>query len=104
MGLGLLPFALVVALAVVAGAVWAALGAVKVRRQTGRLSARHGIVLMACGTALWAASCFLFMLLASLGHSAYPLRDSWPQCLVAFLALVVAPAALLVRLATRRPG
>jgi hypothetical protein len=102
MQFGLFPLAVLLALGLVAGAVWAALGAVRVQRETRRLSLRHGVVLMVCCTAIWSASCFFFMLLASLGHSAHPLRDSWPQYLAGFLILVGAPAALLVSLATRR--
>jgi|WetSurMetagenome_2_1015567.scaffolds.fasta_scaffold194140_2 hypothetical protein len=101
---GLLPLAVLLALGLVAGAVWAALGAVRVQREARRLSLRHGVVLMACCTAIWSASCLFFMLLASLGHSAHPLRDSWPQCLAGFVVVVAAPSALLVRLAARRPG
>ena len=104
MQLGLLPFAVLLAMGLVAGAAWAALGAVRVQRQTRRLSLRHGVVLMVCFTAIWSASCFFFMLLASLGHSAHPLRDSWRQCLAGFMVFIVAPSALLVRLATRRSG
>lgn len=104
MRLGLLPFAVLLGAGLVAVAVWAALGAVSVRRRTHRLSARHGIVLMVCCGALWSASCFFLKLLASLGHSAHPLRDSWPQCLAGFLVLIVAPSALLLWLGTRKPG
>jgi hypothetical protein len=104
MQFGLLPFAVLLALGLVAGAVWAAVGAVRVQRRTRRLSLRHGVVLMVCCTAIWSASCFFFMLLASLGHSAHPLRDSWPQCLASFMVVIVAPSALLIWLATRRSG
>jgi uncharacterized protein involved in response to NO len=43
-----------------------------------------------------------FVVLASLGHSGHPLRDSWPQCLVSFILLVFAPLALFARFAGKR--
>jgi cytochrome bd-type quinol oxidase subunit 2 len=104
MRVGLLPIAIFLALGVVALAAWALIRAVNENRDSGRVSGRHAIVLMVCCTALWLGLCFFFMLLASLGHSAHPLRDSWPQCLVSFLVLIVAPLTLLVWLAKRRSG
>jgi hypothetical protein len=42
------------------------------------------------------------MLLASLGHSAHPLRDSWPECVVSFLILVVAPLSIVIWFSKRK--
>ena len=97
--IGLLPIASFLALGAVALAAWALIGAINEKRKRGRFSGLYAIVLMVCCTALWLGLCFFFILLASLGHSAYPLRDSWLQCLVSFLVLIVAPVTLLVRLA-----
>jgi cytochrome bd-type quinol oxidase subunit 2 len=99
---GLLPIVVLLALGIVTLAAWALIRAINENRDTGRVWGRHAIVLIACCTALWLGLCFFFMLLASLGHSTHPLRDSWPQCLVSFLALIIAPSTLLVWLAKRK--
>jgi formate-dependent nitrite reductase membrane component NrfD len=104
MRVGLLPIAVFLALGVAALAAWALIRVINEKHDRGRVSARHAIVLMVCCTALWLGLCYFFRILASLGHSAYPLRDARPQCLVSFLALIVAPLTLLVWLATRRSG
>ena len=104
MRVGLLPIAVFLALGVVALATWALIRAANKNRGSGRILGRYAIVLMVCCLALWLGLCYFFMIFASLGHSAYPLRDSRPQCLVSFLALIVAPLTLLVWLATRRSG
>ncbi|MCX6554495.1 MAG: hypothetical protein NTZ12_05695 [Candidatus Aminicenantes bacterium] len=98
MGIPILPFAVLGALAILALAAWAFARVIK----GNRISLRHAIVLMACCTALWLGLCFFFMVWAALGHSAHPLRDSWPQCAVSFFVLVVAPLALFVWRAKRR--
>ena len=102
--IALLPIATFLALGAVALAAWALIGAINEKRKRGSFSALHTIVLMVCGTALWLGVSFFFMLRASLGHSAQPLRDAWSQCLVSFLVLIVAPVTLLVWLAKRRSG
>ena len=104
MRIGLLPLAAVLALGIAALAAWALIRAVSEKRSRGRLSARFAIVLMVCCLALWLGLCFFFTLLAGLGHSAYPLRDSRPQCLWSFLVLICAPLIVLVRLSRRGSG
>ncbi len=104
MRVGLLPIAVLLALGVVALGVWALIRAINEKRDRGRFSRLHTIVLMMCCTALWLGLCFFFRLLAVLGHSPNPLHDSWPQCLVSFLVLIGAPLMLIVWLAKRRPG
>jgi cytochrome bd-type quinol oxidase subunit 2 len=104
MRIGILPIVILVAFGVLALAAWTLIHAVNENRGSRRVSARHAIVLMACCTTLWLGLCFFFMIFASLGHSAHPLRDSWPQCVVSFLVLIVTPLALLIWLARRRSG
>ena len=104
MRIGLLPIAVSLALGVVALATWALIRAISKNRGSGRILGRYAIVLMVCCLALWLGLCYFFRILASLGHSAYPLRDSLPQCLVSFLVLIVAPLILLVWFAKRRSG
>jgi hypothetical protein len=104
MRVGLLPIAVFLALGVAALATWALIRVITAHRVSHRVSARYAIVLMVCCLALWLGLCYFFIIFASLGHSAYPLRDSQPQCLVSFLALIVAPLTLLVWLARRRSG
>jgi O-antigen/teichoic acid export membrane protein len=104
MRIGLLPIAVFLAIGVAALAAWALIRATSKNRGKGRRLGSYAIVLMACCTALWIGLCFFFIVFASLGHSPYPLRDSWPQCLVSFLVLIVAPVILLVFLTKRRSG
>ena len=101
MRIGLLPIAVLVALGVVALAAWALGGAFKERRGGRRFQASRAVVVTVCGTALWLMLSFFFMVLASLGHSPHPLRDSWVKVVVSFIVLVCAPGAVLVWLAGR---
>jgi O-antigen/teichoic acid export membrane protein len=102
--IGLLPIATLLALGIAALAAWALIRAISEKRDRGRVPAGLAVVLMVCCLALWLGLCFFFMLLAGLGHSSYPLRDSWPQCLVSFLVLICAPLILIVWLDRRRSG
>jgi cytochrome bd-type quinol oxidase subunit 2 len=104
MQIGIMPFVIVTAGVLLALAGWALFRTFDERRTGRRISARHAIVLMTCCTALWLGVCFFSMVWTALGHSAHPWRDSWPQCLVSFVVLVLAPGALLIFLATRRAG
>lgn len=103
MRIGLLPIVILIALGVLALAAWALVRFVK-NRADGRASSGPAIVVLACCTILWLGLCFLFMLLASLGHSAHPLRDSWPECVVSFLILVVAPLSIVIWFSKRKTG
>jgi hypothetical protein len=104
MRVGLLPIAIFLALGVAALAAWALIRATNKNRGKGHVLGSYAIVLMACCTALWLGLCFFFMVFASLGHSPHPLLDSWPQCLVSFLVLIVVSVMLLVFLTKRRSG
>ena len=104
MRIGILPITILIACGVLALAAWAFIRALQGNIGGRRVSARHAIVLMTCCVALWLGLCFFFMVFASLGHSAHPLRDSWPQCVISFFVLVVAPLALFVWRAKRRFG
>jgi cytochrome bd-type quinol oxidase subunit 2 len=99
MGIPVLPFMVLAALAILALAAWAFVRAIKGNR---RVSMRHAFVLMACCLALWLGLCIFFMVLAALGHSTHPLRDSWPQCVASLFVLFVAPPVLFIWLAGRR--
>ena len=101
MRIGLFPIVVPIALGVLALAAWALIRFVK-NRADRRASSGPVIVVMACCTTLWLGLCFLFMLLASLGHSAYPLRDSWLKCVVSFLILVVAPLSIVIWFSKRK--
>jgi hypothetical protein len=101
---GLLPIVTLLALGIIALAVWALIRAIKEKRKQGRISVRHAVVLMVCCTILWLGISFFFLLRAALGHSAHPLLDAWPACLVGFLVLIVAPVTMLVGLARRKSG
>jgi cytochrome bd-type quinol oxidase subunit 2 len=100
--IGLLPITLLLAFICVALATWALIRALTEKRRQGRVLARHAVVLLACGLALWLGISFFFLLRASLGHSAQPLRDARPQCLVSFLVLICAPVTFLVWPARQR--
>ena len=102
MRLSILPIAILVIFGLIALATWACTGVLKRNHGSRRVSVRHTIVIMACCTALWLIVCFFFMIFASLGHSAHPFRDCWPQCAVSFIVLIVAPLALLRWLAKRK--
>jgi len=99
-----LPFAILAALAILALAVRAFVRVLKENRGGRRIPARQAIVFMACCITLWLGLCFFFMVLASLGHSAHPLRDSWLQCVVSFFVLVVFPLTLFAWFARRSSG
>jgi hypothetical protein len=101
MHIGLLPIVLLIALGVFALATWALARLVN-NRVHHRISLGPAIVVMACCMTLWLGLCFFFMLLASLGHSAHPLRDSWPECGASFLILVVSPLSIIIWLSKRK--
>jgi hypothetical protein len=102
MGIAVLPIAVLVVLGLLTLAAWVFVWALRGNRGGRRVSVRYAIVLMACCIALWLGLCFFFMVWASLGHSAHPLRDSWLQCLVSFFILIVTPLALFRWRAKRR--
>jgi len=104
MRIGLFPIALFLAIGIVVLAIWALSRAINKDRGKGRVVGSYAIILIVCCTTLWLGLCFFFMIFSSLGHSPHPLRDSWPQCLVSFLVLIVLPLILLAFLAKRRSG
>src|SRR5512136_2727585 len=95
MHIGLLPIVILVALCLLALVVWALVRIFK-NRADRRASLGPAIVVMVCCTTLWFGLSFFLMLLASLGHSAHPLRESWPECVVSFLILVVSPLFIII--------
>jgi cytochrome bd-type quinol oxidase subunit 2 len=101
MRIGLLAIVVLIALGVVSLAAWALVRFAK-NRADRRASSDPAIVVLACCTALWLGLCFPFMLLASLGHSSHPLRDSWPECVVSFLILVATPLSIVIWLSKRK--
>jgi hypothetical protein len=102
MHIGIVPIASLLALGLVALAAWALIRAISVKRKQDRLSVRHAVALMVCCTILWLGISFFSLLRAALGHSSHPLLDAWPECLVGFLVLSVAPLTVLIWLAKRR--
>jgi cytochrome bd-type quinol oxidase subunit 2 len=102
MHLSIFPFAILAVFGILALAAWAFTRVLNRAHGSRRVSVRHTIVIMACCTALWLILCFFLMIFASLGHSAHPFRDSWPQCAISFIVLIVAPFALLIWLAKRK--
>jgi len=104
MRIGILPIVVLVALGILALAVRTFFHAFKKNRGGCPIPIRHAIVIMACSIALWLGLCFFFMIMAALGHSAHPLRDSWLPCAVSFFVLIVAPLALFIWLARRKSG
>ena len=101
MHIGLLPIALLVALGLLALAVWALMRLVT-NRAAGHSVTGPAIAVIACCATVWLGLCFFFMILASLGHSGHPLRDSWLECLVSFLILVVSPLPIVIWLSRRK--
>ncbi len=101
MGIPLLPFAVLAALAILVLAAWAFVRALKGNR---RVSMRQAVTFMACCFILWLGLSSFFMILASLGHSSHPLRDAWPPCAVSFFLFVVAPLSLFAWLSRRNSG
>ncbi len=104
MHVGILPIAVVAAGGLVAFAVWALLGGLKERRAGRRVGASRAVAVLVCGVLLWLMLSVFFMVLASLGHSPHPLRDSWVPVLVSLVVLVCAPAAVLIWSAGRGEG
>lgn len=100
MRIAILPIVVPVAFGLLALEAWAFVRALK----GNRVSLRHAIVLMACCLLLWLGLCFFFMVFATLGHSAHPLRDSWPQCVVSFFVVIIAPLVLFICSAKRSSG
>ncbi len=103
MHIGLFPIALLAALGLLALGAWAFARFVK-NRADRRASLGPAIAVLACCTTLWLGLSFFFMVLASLGHSGHPLRDSWLECFVSFLILVAAPLSIIVWFSKRKKG
>ncbi len=101
MRIGILPIVLAIGLGVLGLVGWALVRLVT-NRDHRRAVSGLAILVMACCTTLWFGLCSFFMLWASLGHSAHPLRDSWPECAVSFLILIVLPLAIIIWLSKRK--
>ena len=102
--IALLPITLLLALCLLALAVWALIRAIIDKHRQGCVPARHTVLLIVCCTLLWLGISSFFLLRASLQHSAHPLLDAWPKCLVGFLVLICAPVLFLVWPVRRKSG
>lgn len=91
----LLPFIIIIVLAALGLVAWSVVRVIKRVRQGKPVSPMQVLALVGLLIILSASWCLFFIIRASLGHSAHPFVDAFPECLWGTLVILVLPTACL---------
>jgi len=94
--MSLSPFILVLILGSLLLTAWSAAGVIQSARARRPISF-SSVIVLTCTSAFFCLVWCLFLIVgASLGHSAHPLRDTWPQCVAGICVFVFLPTSLIL--------